>query len=218
MSKIELREFSQSVVRNVVYVQPPEKAFADITSDKKAIVSAEKIMRRVTLNQPSEFHYTAAIAYPFETDHWMASRFSDGSFPAWYGSLDSQTAMMETAYHALNFVQNSEGHESFPVIERQRLVYDVQCQSLLVDLTRQPGLTAEDHELTQELGRKYYEQGLSGLLAPSIRRKKGVDVTIFRQSALQQAALNCHLTYRIMSQDNKVQVLHKKKVIEEIGF
>ena len=130
----------------------------------------------------------------------MASRYSDGRFPVWYGSLDSMTTIYETAYHMLRTELNIAGVNE--IIIRERALYKIHCKALLLDLsTKQhhyPQLITDDYTFTQQLGHRIAKEGHPGLLAPSARNKnKGINTVIFNPDVLSHPRLNHYLTYSL---------------------
>src|SRR5689334_16560531 len=95
------QDFDGDVYRNIVSLRKPEHVFDDLTDDKNlmdlAVAAEMKVKQHIPAGKINRgFYYSAAINYPFETEPYMASRYSDGSFPVWYGSLDLITTVHET--------------------------------------------------------------------------------------------------------------------------
>lgn len=222
------RLLQQDVARNIVKKRPSPDTFSDLTEDKQSSHIADKViafvMQQTSEELESDFHYTVAINYPFESDRLMSSRYSDGTFSVWYGAFDYQTAMYETAYNALKKELAIEVTKTFlekPII-RHRVIYDVFCDGLLVDLTQKrvshPNLMLEDYAYTQAIGKQLSSAGYPGLLTPSARMKKGVCVNIFKASLLSRPRLNHELTYHIDRRQKKVDVYAENKKLHEIVF
>lgn len=198
------RDFRQDVFRNIVSLRESQDLFDDLTEGDpelgKLAIAAEM---RVKENLPAGliergFHYTLAIGYPFETQPFMASRYGDGTFGVWYGSLDLETTIHETVFHMLRAELGIEGLNELVV--RERAVYLVDCEAILIDLVgRQkdyPQLLGEDYSFTQAVGRRVSKEGHPGLLAPSARCS-GANTAIFNSAVLRHPRSNCYLTYTL---------------------
>lgn len=220
-------ELRQNVFRNIVNVLSSQEAFADLLDDKKTSTRvADKaiahVLQQAAILDDWQFHYTTAIGYPFETDHFMASRYSDGTFPIWYASLDSETALHETIHHFIKEIMAIEGIDKNKAIIRERVVYGVFCQGVLIDLTKKkeiyPELMADHYGYTQKIGKQLSEQGYPGLLVPSARYQNGINATIFKQSILLNPIIHTKLTYRLFPSQKKVVVYQKNQIVNEITY
>lgn len=209
------RDFVGCVKRNIVAVVPDP--FGDLVDDPAdaniAAALADSAGPRTGQAAliAEGFAYSAAIAYPFATDHWMASRYSDGSFPAWYGALTLETTIHETAYHMLRHEMGVEGFYEGQLIRRRRHVYDVDCRALLIDLVGQektyPDLVSKtSYALTQQLGRRLSEEGHPGLLAPSARHASGTSVVAFQPRILSNPRLSLELMYTLDASTREITV------------
>jgi len=207
------RDFQEDVFRNIVSLRKSQDLFDDINDNNVALSAlATKIEATVKKDIPlglinRGFHYTTAIAYPFETDPFMKTRYGDGSYGVWYGSLTLNTSIYETAYHMM---QNESGIEGMiePVI-RERAVYKIFCHAILIDLTEQeflyPELIANEYHFTQHIGQRIQNEGHPGLLAPSARHS-GVNSVIFNPNVLSNPRHYCYLTYTFYPLDERVTV------------
>ncbi len=197
------RDFNDRVFRNIVSLRETEDLFDDLVGNDPSITYvAYATEMRVKESIPSgqisrSFHYSTAISYPFSTEPFMASRYGDGTFPVWYGSLELETTIHETVFHMVRDIENIAGVEE-PVV-RERAVYKVACQALLLDLTGKekthPNLVADSYAYTQEIGRRLHREGHPGLLAPSARYK-GINAVIFNEKVLRDPLNHCYLLYR----------------------
>jgi len=198
-----VRELKQDIFRNIVYIRPD--SFSDLHDNEP---NAENIARNAVSNVidagagiPLEFHYMTAIQYPFETDHFMASRYSDGTFPVWYGSLEQETTLYETIHHMMKEEMKIENIKSIPVITRERIIYHVYCNGILIDLSKKtkffPKLISEDYLETQKIGKQLYQQGFPGLLAYSARYPNGTNANIFKSEILFDPKPYTKLIYQL---------------------
>lgn len=197
------RDFNDTVKRNIVSLRVSEDLFDDLSDgDPSLSALAQALESQVKKDIPPNlidrgFHYTTAIEYPFTHEPYLSSRFGDGSFPIWYGSLALRTAIHETAYHMMR--EELKILDLDEVIYRERAVYDVHCRALLIDLSAKesayPALIQDDYAFTQQLGRRLQSEGHPGLIAPSARHRGGRNLVMFRRESLSRARLSCYLTY-----------------------
>lgn len=131
--------FDGDVFRNVVSLRESRDLFADLSEgDETAsrIAAAAEMRTKERIPQgliQRGFHYTTAIDYPFATEPFLSTRFGDGSFGVWYGSLALETSIRETAFHMYRAESAVEGLQE--IVIRERAVYLVLCQAVLIDLT-----------------------------------------------------------------------------------
>ncbi len=175
--------------------------FDDINdSDEKtseiASVVEEMSKKGLPTGISREFHYNTAIAYPFETEPYMSSRYSDGRFPVWYGSLNIETTIYETAYHMM--VRESQIEGLREKIIQERALYEVSCKAILIDISEgykhYPKLISNAYGFSQEIGRRVFNEGHPGLLAPSARCQ-GTNAVIFSPKVLSNPRHHCYFTY-----------------------
>ena len=111
---------------------PSQSLFDDLSPDPEdwaiaiAAEGAERIPTAAALiSRP--FDYGTVISYSFDSAHWQATRYSDGTaYGVWYGSLDVETTVHETAWHWYRFVTDSCPAEDRE-IRTERRVFDVRC-------------------------------------------------------------------------------------------
>ena len=123
-------EVHRDVVRNIPGIRRSQDLFDDLSDDPddwSVAVAAESAGRIETDNAvvTRPFDYGTVITYTFESAHWQATRFSDGTrYGVWYGSWDTTTTVYETAHHWSRFVRDSYGDED-RAIHSERRVLDV---------------------------------------------------------------------------------------------
>jgi hypothetical protein len=198
-------ELHRDLARNIPGIRRSQDLFDDLSDDPDdwaVAVAAESAGRIQTesavVTRP--FDYGTVVTYTFETAHWQATRFSDGTrYGVWYGSWDVATTVYETAFHWSRFVRDSYGtHDR--AIRSERRVFDVRCDALLIDLRGKenayPQLVDRDsYAFCQQVGRHVHEQGQNGLVVRSARCD-GVNAAIFRPERLRDARDKLFLTYR----------------------
>jgi hypothetical protein len=198
--------FADDLVRNIPGIRVSQALFDDLVQDPEdeAVAVAAEALGRMPTPAPAitrPFDYGTVIAYSFDASNWQATRFGDGrSFGVWYGSLELETTVYETVFHAHRFIV-----DSFPGLDRgvvrERRVFDVRCEALLVDLrgreSTHPDLVSRtSYSFTQALGRFLQEQGQNGLLVQSARWR-GTNAAVFSAQRLSNVRDKLFLTYRI---------------------
>ena len=115
----------------------------------------------------------------------MVTRYSDGSYPVFYSSLDLATAEAEVAHW---FMKSFRGHP-----ERRRTAYyqrfACSFEGTEKDLRNKrsewPELVrGDDYTFCNRIGAEAIQLGLDGLVAPSARREAGSNVPVFRRQAV----------------------------------
>lgn len=209
-----VRDLDGLVMRNIVSLRKAEDLFDDLHQGDAALAEiATASEMAIKPNEPPTvvdrgFHYSTAILYPFQPENWLRTRYSDGRYPAWYGSLDAETTMWETGYHAMKTELAVEGVTEN--IYRERAVYQVHCRGLLIDITDKasahPSIISNDYGYCQQIGERVHKEGHPGLLAPSARRRGGVNLVAFRKNILQEPRLSFYLTYLIDTRQQTIKV------------
>lgn len=196
---------NEDIKRNIPSLRISEDLFDDLYDDNNhyheiAIAAESRVKQGLPTNIIQRgFHYTTGVLFPFESENYQRTRYSDGSFGCWYGSMDLETTIYETAYHNLKNELNIEGISE--IITRERAIYNVLCQGVLLDFRGKhlshPKLIQEDYSFTQQIGRRLSKEGHPGILAPSARKKDGVNVVVFNPNILSNAKVTQYLTYYI---------------------
>ena len=199
-------EFHGDLIRNIPGIRRSQNLFDDLTSDTAdwgIAVAAEESGRIPTAAALATrpFDYGSVISYSFDASHWQSTRFSDGSrYGVWYGALEVETTVYETAHHWRRFLLDSYGELDRAIVTDRR-VCDVRCDALLIDLRDKhaefPDLVRRDsYTFTHQVGRILHEQDLSGLLVKSARCD-GINGVIFRPERLSNAREKMFVSYRL---------------------
>lgn len=206
-------DFDDDLFRNIVSLRESVDLFSDLTDGDEfqsevAITAEMRVKSEIPAGVIQRgFHYTTAIGYPFETDPYLCSRYGNGAFGVWHGSLELETTIHETAYHMIREEQRVEGLKG-PIV-RERAVYFVHCRAVLIDLRGKeklfPRLIAQDYSFTHEIGERLHGEGHPGLLAPSARCE-GTNLASFTPSILSNPRQHCYLTYRCYPERQTVVV------------
>lgn len=207
------KDFHEDVFRNIVSLRKSQDLFDDINEGDEqlssiAILAESRVKQDIPLGLINRgFHYTTAITYPFETQPFMESLYSDGKFGVWYGSLELPTTIHETVFHMIKTESGIVHSEK--IITRERAVYKVHCDAILIDLSEcyldHPKLIDKQYDFTQKIGRKLHSEGHPGLLAPSARCS-GTNIVIFNPNVLSNPKNHCYLTYHYYPETQQVFV------------
>lgn len=124
------------------------------------------------------------------------SRFTDGTFGAFYAARDIETAIAETSYHRARFMRAT----AEPRMELDMRVYAVDLAGELHDLRgRQkdfaPAYHKTDYAAARQLARALRNGGSNGIAYDSVRREGGQCVAVFRPPLLSNARQERHLCY-----------------------
>lgn len=208
------RDLDQDSYRNIASLRVSQDLFDDLSGgDAEVAQLLAATEMRVKAHIPNGvvqrgFQYSTAIAYPFDTEPFMASRYGDGRYGVWYGALDKETTLYETAWHMVQDETAIEGlHE---IVVRERALYQVHCRAILLDLMHKeeafPTLIDDDYGFTQQIGRRLHHEGHPGLVTPSARRRGGANLVIFNPEVLRDPRVHCYFTYRFDPRSNSVTI------------
>lgn len=112
------------------------------------------------------------------------SRFSDGSFPVFYSSLDTETAEAESRYHLPRYAGRPERSRTM-FYRRFSCRFEGVEKDLRPKLGEWPDLVhPSDYTFCNHLGQEARVSGIDGILAPSARRSDGTNLPVFRRRAL----------------------------------
>ena len=116
------------------------------------------------------------------------TRYSDGSFPVFYGSLEAETAEAETAYWFKTVFSGSPTRSRRAFYQRFSCSFDGSEKDLRPKLSEWPELTHNsDYSFCNRLGAEAVGLGLDALVAPSARRQAGSNLPVFSQSSITEA-------------------------------
>jgi hypothetical protein len=140
---------------------------------------------------------TSFIMAPFTHLHPDGSRFTDGTYGAYYGAAALDTAVAETCYHRARFFAATATPAT--TIDMRVLI-----NSLSGDLHDIRGLGDElpgvydpvDYSAGQALGRQLHGDGAFGIVYDSVRHDGGHCAAVFRpRSVLTPVIQERHLSY-----------------------
>ncbi len=223
--------FNQSTFRNVLQKKGVD-AFYDLIDPQDADLSlndatlAEKAINNVRpAITPQSAHYLA-IDSVFDRKRFYPTRYGDGTYPVWYGSLAKETSIHETAFH---MAKNESGQPGVSeIIERPRLIFNVDCTGILINLVIQkpffPQLTdLNNYDFTHRIGKQLQNYGYPGLISPSARHQGGTNLAIFSPKFLSNARLyeqifyqfnptSLHLTVLDQNRQNILQIDYSQQI------
>lgn len=117
------------------------------------------------------------------------TRFSDGKFPVYYSSLDSETAEAEVTHWAPTFLGGA-GRVVIAYYWLFRCIFEGVEKDLRPQKGRWPDLVHHsDYTFCNRLGAKAVELGLDGLVTYSARRAHGVNLPIFSRRSLSDPGM-----------------------------
>ncbi len=202
-------QFRDRVFRNIKSLRHSEDLFDDLTDDPQGFELAHQVeaATRAPVDQPAvQRPFDDVIGFPFT--HFSNTRFSDGTFGVFYGSLSLDTTIYETVYHWWQFLKDS-GFDDVSVVGERR-VHLVNVDGLLFDCQEgyrdYPGLVDPvSYEFTHRVGRYLHQRGRDGLLTRSARCE-GVNTPVFSKQRLTNPTIHCYLTYKLDPRRGRVRV------------
>ncbi|MGJ3502330.1 RES domain protein (plasmid) [Piscirickettsia salmonis] len=199
--------YKKTVFRNIFSIKNSQNLFDDLSDDENDWNNAIELERKThpSLKNHSSiqrgFDYSLNIdffEYPFQ--NISATKFSDGSFGAWYGSETLETTIYETAYRYIKMMQDTEGFtESGSVTQPERRVGTVDCDGIAIDLSTKVNdypwlIDPIDYKMTQEVGRKVHKE--VSLLRVQSARCQEKNVVAFSPVPLNNPRDYCYLKYK----------------------
>ena len=138
----------------------------------------------------------SVVMAPFTHLSPFGTRFTDGSFGAYYAAESIDTAIAETRFHRETFLRATL--QPPMEIEMRCYLADVACE--MHDLRGRgrelPGVfDPASYAESQKLGRKLRNAGSNGIAFDSVRRRGGECVAVFRPRLVQNVRQSVHLRY-----------------------
>lgn len=136
------------------------------------------------------------VMAPFTHLSKPGTRFTDGTYGAYYAAESLETAIAETRHHSEIFLRATR--EAPMEQEKRCYVADVSCE--LHDIrTRRRDLPdvydPDDYGASQKLGRELHKAGSNGIAFESVRRTGGECLAVFRPRLVQNVRQSVHLRY-----------------------
>ncbi len=178
----------------------------DVTSINEMV---ELLESRGAASSPEEF-----CNGPFRPKHRLRrvgykTRFSDGSFPVFYGSLEAQTAETEVLHwFCQTFIGKPTGQRT-AYYSRFACIFAGDAKDLRTKQHEWPKLTHDsDYTFCNALGATADAMDLDGLLAPSARKIGGTNVAVFRRRAISSPRDLVSVTVTYDRSGGRAQVTH----------
>lgn len=158
----------------------------------------------------------AHVMAPFTHFPREGSRFTDGTFGAFYAAKDLDTAIDETIYHRERFLAaTGEGP-----MEVEMRVLRVRLKGDLHDVRglreSRPGLyDPDDYSSSRKFGRAVKDAGGSGIVYDSVRRPGGECAAVFRPKLILRCQQAQHLAY--VWDGRRISAVYRKQIIRDTG-
>lgn len=217
---LPLFDFNDSLFRNIKSIRHSQDLFDDLSDNSNEwqhAIQAEINSKPLFFQEPPIIHrpfdearLIEAINFPFHPENWAASRYSNGSFGVWYGAVEFETSIHETAHHWREFLKKSGLDRYKKPIVSERKVFKVQCQGLLIDFRKKvedfPALVdTTNYSFTQQVGHHLQAQGHPGLLSVSSRTPGSISA-LFTPKILKDPKDYCYLNYSFNPATQKIKV------------
>ena len=131
------------------------------------------------------------------------TRFSDGSYPVFYGALEAKTAAAEVAFWFGKEYVGTPKSSRTAYYQGFRCVFDGVEKDLRSSVREWPDLVHDsDYSFCNQLGAEARARGIDGLVVPSAR-EEGANMPIFVRGALSDPKLDevVTVTYSIDTND-----------------
>jgi hypothetical protein len=204
---------------------PPIDLFERVVdpADLEAVIAIESLTNERLRDQVGELRLVAAedrISGP-GSGYIMAalthvspvgSRFTDGSYGAYYAGRDLRTAIDETVYHREGFLRaTGEGPMELDMrVLRARLEADLHDLRGLRE-AHADVYDPNDYSASQALGRRLREEQSWGVVYDSVRHTGGECVGVFRPRALSGCRQAQHLGY--VWDGSAISTIYERKIL-----
>ena len=134
------------------------------------------------------------------------TRFSDGSFPVFYSSLEMETAEAEVAFWFLKNISEPTKRRT-AYYTRLSCRFDGLIKDLRSALANRAELTDDsDYSFCNSVGAEAVTSGLDGLVTPSARADGGTNLPVFTQRALSNPSVRGLMALTLDPSTGKVAV------------
>jgi len=119
-------------------------------------------------------------------EHVMATRYSDGSYPVFYSSLDPTTAAAEVAHWFRKVFGGSPQGQRSAYYQRFTCLFEGEEKDLRDKQSEWPELVHDsDYTFCNRIGAEAVRLELDGLVVPSARRENGSNLPVFKRPAIR---------------------------------
>ncbi|MEP7316889.1 MAG: RES family NAD+ phosphorylase [Sphingomicrobium sp.] len=155
---------------------------------------------------------STAIMAAFTHLNPAGDRFTDGSYGVFYASLTIETAVAETRYHRVRFLQATDE----PAQELDMRVYSIDLNAELHDVRGMRGshpalYHPTSYSMSQEFAGQLRAEGSNGIVYQSLRDEGGECVGVFRPRLLTNCRQERHLCY--VWDGTAISMIYEKKEI-----
>ena len=149
--------------------------------DKQGVIELKKIL---ATSSASYLDQLCDAPFRLKKASRLRTRFSDGSYPIFYSSLDPETVEAELEYWFPKFIGEPENHRT-AYYQRFSCTFEGTEKDLRPKLSDWPDLVHKsDYTFCNRLGAEAVEIGLDGLVTPSARKKAGVNAPVLKRQAI----------------------------------
>ena len=194
----DVREFQQSV-DNLLDEIPTARnhrliyRLANLTRDDEFLAElgldalGEQELRALLVAAGYETSLEDLCDAPFRLKRRLvrATRYSDGSYPVFYSSLDSETAETEVAHwFSKGFGGSPQGQRS-AYYQRFTCLFEGEEKDLRDKQSEWPDLVHDsNYTFCNRIGEEAVRLELDGLVVPSARRENGSNLPVFRRPSI----------------------------------
>ena len=115
----------------------------------------------------------------------MVTRYSDGSYPVFYSSLDLATTEAEVAHWFMKSFHGRPERRRTAYYQRFACSFEGTEKDLRNKRSEWPELVrGDDYTFCNRIGAEAIQPGLDGLIAPSARLEAGSNVPVFKRQAV----------------------------------
>lgn len=133
------------------------------------------------------------------------TRYSDGTWPVFYGALEQKTVESECLHHYARVALGSASSRS-AYYSLLSCLFEGEAMDLRPKLEEWPDLISNDYGFCQELGREANAMPLASFLAPSARETGGTTSPIFSPDGLSDPEITGTVRFSVDASGGRVSV------------
>ena len=144
----------------------------------------------------------------------FTTRFSDGTFPVFYSSLETETANAEKCHWFAKLIgKPNKPRTAFYLCFSCE--FNGQAKDLRLKHTDWPKLTDDDYEFCNRLGTEAVKISLDGLFAPSARIADGTNFPVFTRESIKNPQELMWIAVTYDPSTDKVSLRRSMKIRKE---
>ena len=206
LEKIPSQRYQRKIFRLASISLDDEEFTSQLQLDDQGIDELRVFLGSNANNQNIE----ELLDAPFRTKRKFkrATRFSDGTFPVFYSSLDAVTAEAEIKYWLPKYIGQSKNTRT--VYYRQfSCIFDGDEMDLRSKISDWPDLIHDnDYTFCNQIGAEAKNLNLDGIVTVSVRRNKGANLPIFSRSAVRDPEPEVVLAMTYDPNNEEVTIQH----------